>query len=157
MQFSGHYRDVSLWRSLLVFNDQFHLKNVESKQFFERILNAGKKDKEIKHCNLFIHFSVFLDCKNEISQTQDTHDIAWPYCAILIVLISLKELIFNMHSKVVQEVLKFKGNSGLHVVLYSMRQTVGKCYALLSLVRCLTCATHVVISIALVINLCAVW
>lgn len=91
-----------------------------------------------------------MDCKNEISRTQYTHDIAWHCCAILIVMISAKESILNVHFEIVQEVLKNKGNSSLHYVLYNMIQNVGNSYTRLSLGRCLTYATNVVISIATV-------
>lgn len=78
----------------------------------------------------------------KISQTHNTLDIVLPKCAVTIVLISVKESIFYMHSKIVEEVLKYKGDSGLHAVLYSMRQTVGNCYTFLSLWQNLTYATN---------------
>lgn len=88
-----------------------------------------EKDKVIKHCNLFINFWGFLDCKKEISQTQYKHDIAWPYCAILIVLISVKESNFNMHSKIVQEVQR----QYRFVCCFIQYETnCGNCYALVS-------------------------
>lgn len=44
------------------------------------------------------------------------------YCTILIVMISVKESISNMRFKFVQELLKYKGNAGLHFVLHSMNK-----------------------------------
>lgn len=87
----------------------------------------GKKDKVIKHCNSFIILGGFIGLQKRNKSNRYTHDVAWHCCAILIVMISAKESILNVHSKIVQEVLKYKGNSSLHFVLYNMIQNVGNC------------------------------
>lgn len=94
--------------SSIVFNDQVHLKKyIEIKTTFWTIVNAGKKSqvKVIKHCDSLTNIRVVLVYKNKKSQTYYADNIVRPNCTVTctIGLISVKESIFDVHSKIVRK------------------------------------------------------
>lgn len=89
--------------SSIVFNDQVHLKkNIEIKTNFCR---KKSQVKVIKHCDSLTNIRVVLVYKNKISQTYYADNIVRPNCTVTctIGLISVKESIFDVHSKIVRK------------------------------------------------------